>query len=109
MRWLAGAGAEHLVLTSSTGPDAKLNELGCRVSLVTCDTTDREAIATLLDQLDAEGETVTAVIHAESVTQQTALADMRQSEAIRVAAAKVCGALHLHDLLKDQPDRKSVV
>jgi polyketide synthase 12 len=102
-RWLAGAGAEHLVLTSSTGPDAKLNELGCRVSLVTCDTTDREAIATLLDQLDAEGETVTAVIHAESVTQQTALSDMRQSEAIRVAAAKVCGALHLHDLLKDQP------
>lgn len=102
-RWLAGAGAEHLVLTSSTGPDAKLNELGCRVSLVTCDTTDREAIATLLDQLDAEGETVTAVIHAESVTQQSPLPDMRQSEAIRVAAAKVCGALHLHDLLKDQP------
>src|SRR5690606_20140693 len=55
-RWLAAAGAEHLVLTSGHGPDAELTELGIRVSLVACDTTDREAIATLLDQLDADGE-----------------------------------------------------
>ena len=43
-RWLAAAGAEHLVLTSGQGPDAELMELGTRVSLVACDTTDREAI-----------------------------------------------------------------
>ena len=102
-RWLAGAGAEHLVLTSSTGPDAKLNELGTRVSLVTCDTTDREALATLLDQLDAEGETITAVIHADGVNQQTPLAEITMAEAIKVAAGKVSGARHLHELLKDQP------
>ncbi|MFV8754834.1 SDR family NAD(P)-dependent oxidoreductase [Nannocystaceae bacterium ST9] len=102
-RWLAGAGAEHLVLTSSTGPDAKLNELGTRVSLVTCDTTDREALATLLDQLDAEGETISAVIHADGVNQQTPLAEIGMAEAIKVAAGKVAGIRHLHELLKDQP------
>jgi polyketide synthase 12 len=101
-RWLAGAGAEHLVLTSSTGPDAELVELGTRVSIVTCDTTDREAIATLLDQLDAEGETISAVIHADGVNQQTPLAEIDMAEAIRVAAAKVAGLRHLHELLKDQ-------
>jgi polyketide synthase 12 len=102
-RWLAGAGAEHLVLTSSTGPDAELIEHGTRVSIVTCDTTDREAIATLLDQLDAEGETISAVIHADGVNQQTPLAEIGMEEAIRVAAAKVSGLRHLHELLKDQP------
>jgi polyketide synthase 12 len=101
-RWLAAAGAEHLVLTSAHGPTAQLTELGIRVSLVACDTTDREAIATLLDELDAEGEVLTAVIHADGIPQQTPLAEITVQEAVRVVAAKVAGARYLHELLKDQ-------
>jgi polyketide synthase 12 len=102
-RWLAGAGAEHLVLTSGQGPDAELMELGTRVSLVACDTTDREAIATLLDQLDAEGEELSAVIHADGLDQHTPITDTSVEELARVAAAKIAGARYLHELLKDQP------
>ncbi|PRP97903.1 Erythronolide synthase, modules 3 and 4 [Enhygromyxa salina] len=100
-RWLAAAGAEHLVLTSGHGPDAELMELGTRVSLVACDTTDREAVATLLDQLDAEGEDLTAVIHADGVAQTTSINETSLDELVRVAGAKVSGARYLHELLKD--------
>ncbi|NVB36497.1 SDR family NAD(P)-dependent oxidoreductase [Pseudenhygromyxa sp. WMMC2535] len=100
-RWLAANGAEHLVLASAQSPDADLTEFGTRVSLRACDTTDRESIATLLDQLEAEGEELTAVIHAEGVSQQTPLADIEMDELIEVASAKVAGARHLHELLKD--------
>jgi polyketide synthase 12 len=101
-RWLAGAGAEHLVLTSAHGPDAELTELGIRVSLVACDTTDREAISTLLDKLDADGEVLTAVIHADGIPQQTPLAEITVDDAVRVAATKIAGARYLHELLKEQ-------
>jgi polyketide synthase 12 len=100
-RWLAQAGAEHLVLTSRQGPNAELMELGTRVSLVACDTTDREQIQTLLDQLEADEEELTAVIHADGIMQQTAINEVSLRELSRVAGAKVAGARHLHELLKD--------
>ncbi|PRQ09065.1 type I polyketide synthase [Enhygromyxa salina] len=100
-RWLAAAGAEHLVLTSGQGPDAELMELGTRVSLVACDTTDRDAIATLLDQLDADGEHLSAVIHADGASQNSSINDTTVDELARVAGAKVAGARYLHELLKE--------
>ena len=101
-RWLAAAGAEHLVLTSGQGPDAELMELGTRISFVACDTTDREAIATLLDQLDAEDEQVSAVIHADHLLSHGPINELTVRDVARVAGAKVAGARYLHELLKDQ-------
>ncbi|GAA3117397.1 hypothetical protein GCM10020254_75280 [Streptomyces goshikiensis] len=54
-RWLAGNGAEHLILTSRRGAEApgavelreELTALGARVTLAACDVSDREALAAL--------------------------------------------------------------
>ncbi|MBF6047269.1 SDR family NAD(P)-dependent oxidoreductase [Streptomyces sp. NRRL B-1677] len=104
-RWLAGAGAEHLVLTSRRGLDApgaaelksELEELGARVTVAACDVTDREALAALLAQ-----HPVHAVVHTAGVDHLEPLDGMTPGSFADVLAAKAAGALHLHDLLGDQ-------
>ncbi|KJK34119.1 hypothetical protein UK12_35400, partial [Saccharothrix sp. ST-888] len=69
-RWLARNGAEHLLLTSRRGPDAEgaaelreeLTALGARVTIESCDVSDRSALAELLDRVPAE-HPLTAVMH----------------------------------------------
>ncbi|MEU9117475.1 type I polyketide synthase [Streptomyces sp. NPDC048483] len=71
-RWLAGAGIEHLVLVSRSGAqdsraaqlETELAEPGIRTTVTSCDTTDRAALAGLLDSLAAKGERIRAVVHA---------------------------------------------
>jgi NAD(P)-dependent dehydrogenase (short-subunit alcohol dehydrogenase family)/acyl carrier protein len=104
-RWMAGNGAEHLVLTSRRGMaapgaaelDAELTGLGVRVSIEACDVTDRDALATLLSRLD-----VRTVVHAAGTGQATALVDLGEAEFADVVSAKVAGAIHLDDLLRGQ-------
>ncbi|OLR93559.1 polyketide synthase [Actinokineospora bangkokensis] len=105
-RWLAGAGAEHLVLTSRRGPDApgaaalvaELADLGARASVVACDVSDRDAVAALLDGLDD----LTAVVHTAGVADAGMLADTTPEEFTRATAGKAAGATHLHELLGDR-------
>ncbi len=103
-RWLAGAGAEHLVLTA--GPDAPdaaelladLAGLGVRTTVVRCDVADRDQAVVLVDQ-----HTPTAVVHAVEVGQSTPLRDNSPAEFSSVLSAKIMGAAHLDDLLGDTP------
>ncbi|MEV5988022.1 type I polyketide synthase [Streptomyces sp. NPDC052051] len=108
-RRLARRGADHLVLASRRGPDApgaadleaELTELGARVTLAACDVADRDALAALLDRLEAAGDQVRAVFHvAGDVSLVKPLADTTTAELAQVVAGKDAGALHLHDLLR---------
>ncbi|MFD9734909.1 type I polyketide synthase [Umezawaea sp. NPDC059074] len=103
-RWLAGAGAEHLVLTAAPdAPDAPdlLAELaghGVRTTVVRCDVADRDQAAVVVDQ-----HAPNAVVHAVEVSQSTPLRDHDLAEFSSVLSAKIMGAAHLDDLLGDAP------
>ncbi|WP_425412978.1 type I polyketide synthase [Micromonospora nigra] len=109
-RWLAAAGAEHIVLVSRRGPDApgaaelaaELRDLGPRVTVAACDTADRAALAALLDRIQADGPPVRTVVHTAGVAQTTPLMAVTPTELAEVTAGKTAGAAHLHDLLADQ-------
>ncbi|MEU1313167.1 type I polyketide synthase, partial [Streptomyces cinnamoneus] len=104
-RWLAAAGAEHLVLTSRRGADApgaaglkaELEELGAVVTLAACDVADRDAVAQLLAE-----HTFTSVFHAAGVEQLAPFDELTPADYARTMTAKAGGATHLDELLGDQ-------
>ncbi|MEU1671054.1 type I polyketide synthase [Streptomyces roseifaciens] len=104
-RWLAGAGAEHLVLAGRRGADApgaaglkaELEELGARVTLAACDVADRDAVAALLAE-----HTFTSVFHAAGVEQFAPFDELTPADFARTIAAKAGGAAHLDELLGDR-------
>ncbi|WP_336924222.1 SDR family NAD(P)-dependent oxidoreductase, partial [Streptomyces sp. JWR5-1] len=109
-RWLARAGAEHLVLTGRRGPDApgaaalrdELTALGARVTLAACDVTDGTALAALLERLDAAGDAPTAVVHAAGTTDDGLIDALTPERVVEGTRAKVAGAAHLHRLTEER-------
>ncbi|MDG4810796.1 SDR family NAD(P)-dependent oxidoreductase [Micromonospora sp. WMMD1120] len=109
-RWLARAGAAHLLLASRRGEDAPgvaelradLTALGARVTVAACDLADREAVAGLLASVPAD-EPLSAVVHTAGIVREAPLRDTDVADLHEVAAAKVAGAEHLDDLLADTP------
>ncbi|MDT0265784.1 SDR family NAD(P)-dependent oxidoreductase [Streptomyces sp. DSM 44915] len=105
-RWLAGNGAEHLVLASRGGPDApgadalaaELTALGARVTLAACDAADPAALTALFDRLDGAGTPVRSVFHAAGTVPSRPLADTTTADLAYALAAKAGGAAHLHAL-----------
>ncbi|MFJ9662971.1 type I polyketide synthase, partial [Streptomyces griseoflavus] len=106
-RWLASNGAEHVVLTSRRGPSApgmaelatELAAEGVRLTVAACDAADREALAGVLEQLKADGESLRTVVHAAAFIELSSLAKSGLDEFADVLAAKVAGAAHLDELL----------
>nr|QGA89386.1 type I polyketide synthase [Streptomyces conglobatus] len=107
-RWLAHAGAEHLLLVSRSGPDApgavelaaELTDSGARVTLAGCDVTDREALARLLASVPEEYP-LTAVVHTAAVLDDGMVDDLSPDRLDRALRVKVGGALHLHELTRE--------
>ncbi|WP_330333036.1 SDR family NAD(P)-dependent oxidoreductase [Streptomyces sp. NBC_00536] len=105
-RWLAGAGAERLVLTSRRGPDApgaaelvqELTALGVETSVVACDAADRDALRALLS---AEAGTLTAVVHTAGVLDDGVLDALTPDRIDSVLRAKAVSARNLHELTAD--------
>ncbi|QMU73985.1 SDR family NAD(P)-dependent oxidoreductase [Streptacidiphilus sp. P02-A3a] len=111
-RWLARGGARHLVLPGRRGPDApgaaeltaELGALGVRLSYPRCDLTAHEEVERLLADLDAEGDPVTAVVHAAAFIALAPLASTPIDAFERIVAAKAAGAGHLDALLNRELD-----
>ncbi|EOD63585.1 type I polyketide synthase, partial [Amycolatopsis vancoresmycina] len=104
-RWLARAGAEHLVLVSRRGADApgaaELEaELGTRVTFAACDLADRDAVAALVERL---GD-VRAVVHTAGLPQAQTIDGTSVADFAEILAAKAAGADHLDELLGDDLD-----
>ncbi|MET9772483.1 SDR family NAD(P)-dependent oxidoreductase, partial [Streptomyces sp. NPDC006415] len=103
-RWLADRGAPHLVLAGRRGAEApgmtdliaELTAAGAEVTIAACDVSDRAA----LDELLA-AHPPSAVVHAAGSGEFGNLDDAGDADIATVLAAKVTGALHLDDALRD--------
>ncbi|MDX6761462.1 beta-ketoacyl reductase, partial [Streptomyces sp. F8] len=79
---------------------AELVSLGAEVSVVSCDTGDRTALAALLAAVPAD-RPLTAVVHAAGVTDDAVLAGLTAQRLAEVLRPKADAALHLHELTRD--------
>ncbi|MEV7192761.1 type I polyketide synthase [Streptomyces sp. NPDC093510] len=107
-RWLARAGAPHLLLTSRRGPDApgardlaaELEELGASVTITACDVGDREQVRHLVEGVPAR-HPLSAVVHAAGVPNYIGLGEVSGAELDEVLRPKALAALHLHELTRE--------
>ncbi|MET9701105.1 SDR family NAD(P)-dependent oxidoreductase [Streptomyces sp. NPDC006529] len=107
-RWLAGNGAEHLLLVSRRGAEApgaaglreELAALGAGVTLAACDVGDRDALAALLADIPAD-RPLTAVVHTAAVLDDGVIESLTPDQVERVLRIKVDATLHLHELTRD--------
>nr|WP_240449515.1 type I polyketide synthase [Streptomyces harenosi] len=108
-RWLAAAGAEHLVLASRRGEQApgarrlrhELEAAGAAVTVVACDLADRPAVAHLLATLP-DGPPLTAVVHTAGVVDDGVVDALDPGRLTTVLRPKADAAVHLHELTRDR-------
>ncbi|MFE4455558.1 type I polyketide synthase, partial [Streptomyces sp. NPDC056796] len=104
-RWLAANGAEHLMLLSRQGPQAEGAEelradligAGARVTVLACDTGDRDALAAALAGIPDELP-LTSVFHTAAVLDDGRLDTLTVPRADAVLRAKAGTAWNLHEL-----------
>jgi NADP-dependent 3-hydroxy acid dehydrogenase YdfG len=102
---VADHGIVSLVLAGRRGPDApgapeleaELAALGARVRIVACDVSDREQVEALLAGVPAE-HPLCAVVHTAVALDDGVIESLSAEQLERALAAKVDGALHLHEL-----------
>ncbi|MYU18886.1 SDR family NAD(P)-dependent oxidoreductase, partial [Streptomyces sp. SID8361] len=107
-RWLARAGAEHLLLVSRRGPAAEgvdklraqLAESGARVTVAACDVGDRAALAGMLARVPEEFP-LTAVVHTAGVLDDGVLDGLSVERFQGVLRAKSEAAWQLHELTRE--------
>ena len=108
-RWLAGAGAQHLILTSRRGMSApgaqelvdELSSDEVKVTIAACDVSDGKQVAGLLSVLREQKETLRAVIHVAGVLDSSSYTTLDDVSLTKTLAAKVSGAWHLHEQTAD--------
>ena len=106
-RWLAGVGAEHVVLISRRGPAApgtaelqhELEAMGARVTFAACDAADRVALEQVLAQIPADAP-LTGVVHAAGVLDDGVLSSLTLTRFETVMLPKVAAATNLDELTR---------
>ncbi|WP_370040911.1 type I polyketide synthase [Micromonospora sp. M71_S20] len=107
-RSLARAGAEHLLLTSRSGPAAtgaaelaaELTGLGVGVTLAACDAADRDALATLLSAIPAD-RPLAGIVHTAGVLDDGVLDSLAPERFETVLRPKRIATVNLHELTRD--------
>ncbi|WP_455678827.1 SDR family NAD(P)-dependent oxidoreductase [Streptomyces antimycoticus] len=108
-RRLAARGDCSLLLLSRSGPEApgaagliaELAATGTEVRVLAADVADREAMATLLEDLRAGGTVVDAVVHTAGVVRDIPIEKSDPRQLAEEMTGKVTGALVLDELLPD--------
>ncbi|MFE9423307.1 type I polyketide synthase [Kitasatospora sp. NPDC006697] len=108
-RWLAGRGAEHLLLVSRRGADApgatvlaaELAALGAQVSFAAVDVTDRAALAELIEGLPAD-RPLGSVFHTAAALHDALIPALGTEQLADALGAKAAAARLLHELTADQ-------
>ncbi|WP_407661492.1 beta-ketoacyl synthase N-terminal-like domain-containing protein [Frankia nepalensis] len=106
-RWLASAGARHLLLTTAREPDpresaareAEFAALGARVTIARCAFADRAEGARLLASLPAD-EPLTSVFHCAEVLEESPLEAAELPALERVLRARTAAADTLDELTR---------
>nr|WP_232791397.1 type I polyketide synthase [Streptomyces capitiformicae] len=105
-RWLAGLGADHLLLTSRRGADApgaaelkaELTALGAgEVTLAACDVADRDALRDLLDSIP-DAHPLDAVLHIAGSLDDGVIDALDPGRMHPVLRTKATAATNLHEL-----------
>ncbi|MFI0822777.1 SDR family NAD(P)-dependent oxidoreductase [Streptomyces sp. NPDC021098] len=105
---VARHGVRRLLLASRRGLDApgadglvaELAERGAEVTVAACDTSDRAALATLLESIP-ERHRLTAVVHAAGLLRDATVEALTPAQVDDVLGAKADAAWHLHELTRD--------
>ncbi|WP_445018992.1 SDR family NAD(P)-dependent oxidoreductase [Streptomyces sp. SAS_276] len=100
-------GVRRLVLTSRRGPAASaaaglratLTAAGAQVDIVSCNVTDRQAVAEVIAAMP-EKHPLTAVIHCAAALDDGVVEALTEDRVDRVLAPKVRGAWNLHELTR---------
>jgi candicidin polyketide synthase FscE len=116
-RFLAQRGARHIVLTSRRGHAAEgaqalrheIESLGAKCTIAAVDVADRLALERVFASLDADHEELTTVVHAAGVNDMTPVDRLDPARVLAVVEAKVRGAQHLDELLRDRPSTRLVL
>ncbi|MEV7014147.1 SDR family NAD(P)-dependent oxidoreductase, partial [Streptosporangium sp. NPDC051022] len=107
-RRLAARGARRLLLIGRRGLDApgaaelvtELADLGAQATVVSCDVSDRDALAAVLASVPPE-HPLTSVVHTAAVLDDSLIDSLTVERMHRVQRVKVGGALNLHELTRD--------
>ncbi|MFX0574275.1 type I polyketide synthase [Nocardia nepalensis] len=106
---VAAHGVRSLLLVSRRGETAdgamelvsELAASGAAARVAACDVSDREALRSLLDSIEAD-HPLTGVVHAAGVLDDGTLAGLTTEQLRRVFDSKAEAAWHLHELTRDR-------
>ncbi|MCC9312054.1 SDR family NAD(P)-dependent oxidoreductase [Kitasatospora sp. RB6PN24] len=108
-RWLADGDAQRVVLTGRSGPAAAgiaataadLAARGTRVDVVSCDVSDRPAVAGLVAWIGDSGPALSSVMHTAAVLDDGVVDRLTPARLETVLAAKAASAGYLDELTAD--------